>query len=101
MVTRLAWMAHKLVSSNRPTRYASEASCLLEGSDGSALESEIGFEVLSNLPDETLEGKFADQQLSRLLVTPDLTERHGTGPVPVGLLHSTSRGSRFPGSLGG
>ena len=71
----------------------------LEGSDGSALESEIGFEVLSNLPDETLEGQFADQQLSRLLVTPDLTERHGTGPVPVGLLHSTSRGSRFPGSL--
>lgn len=27
MVTRLAWMAHKFVSSNRPTRYASLASC--------------------------------------------------------------------------
>ena len=27
MVTRLAWIAHKLVSSNSPTRYASEASC--------------------------------------------------------------------------
>ena len=27
MVTRLAWMAHKLVSSKRPTKYASEASC--------------------------------------------------------------------------
>lgn len=26
-MTRLAWMAHKLVSSNRPTRYASLASC--------------------------------------------------------------------------
>merc|ERR1711902_220527 len=26
MVTRLAWMAHKLVSSNSPTRYASLAS---------------------------------------------------------------------------
>ena len=26
MVTRLAWMAHKLVSSKRPTRYASDAS---------------------------------------------------------------------------
>ena len=26
IVTRLAWIAHKLVSSNRPTRYASEAS---------------------------------------------------------------------------
>ena len=27
MVTRLAWMAHKLVSSKRPTKYASDASC--------------------------------------------------------------------------
>ena len=27
MVTRLAWMAHKLVSSNKPTKYASDASC--------------------------------------------------------------------------
>ena len=27
MVTRLAWMAHKFVSSKSPTRYASEASC--------------------------------------------------------------------------
>ena len=27
IVTRLAWIAHKLVSSNRPTRYASDASC--------------------------------------------------------------------------
>ena len=27
MVTRLAWMAHRLVSSKRPTRYASDASC--------------------------------------------------------------------------
>ena len=27
MVTRLAWMAARLVSSNRPTRYASAASC--------------------------------------------------------------------------
>ena len=27
MVTRLAWMAHRLVSSKRPTRYASAASC--------------------------------------------------------------------------
>ena len=26
IVTRLAWMAHKLVSSNNPTRYASAAS---------------------------------------------------------------------------
>lgn len=27
MVTRLAWMAHRFVCSNSPTKYASEASC--------------------------------------------------------------------------
>ena len=27
MVTLLAWIAHKLVSSNKPTKYASDASC--------------------------------------------------------------------------
>ena len=27
IVTRFAWIAHKLVSSNKPTRYASDASC--------------------------------------------------------------------------
>ena len=40
-----------------------------------------------------------------LLVSPDLSEGNGTGPVPVGLL-DTSSGSRLgssglPGSLGG
>ena len=74
-------------------------SAYLKGSDGSALEPEIGFEVLGNLPDETLEGQLADQKLSRLLVTPDLTESHSTWPVPVGLLHAASGGSRFSGSL--
>ena len=27
IVTLLAWIAHKLVSSNKPTKYASDASC--------------------------------------------------------------------------
>ena len=33
MVTRLAWMAQRLVSSNSPTRYASEASCRASTAD--------------------------------------------------------------------
>ena len=33
MVTRLAWMAARLVSSNRPTRYASAASCSASTAD--------------------------------------------------------------------
>ena len=69
---------------------------LLEGHDSRGLEPKVGLEVLGNLPDETLEGELADQKLSGLLVTPDLTESDGSGPVPVGLLDST--GSR--GGLG-
>ena len=61
----------------------------LEGSDGSALESEIGFEVLSNLPDESLEGKLADEKLSRLLIAADLAQGHGARPEAVGLLHTS------------
>ena len=39
--------------------------------------------------------------LSGLLVPPDLTEGHGTGPVPVGLLHTSGGGGGLAGSLGG
>jgi len=62
---------------------------LLQGTDGSGLEPQVSLEVLSNLPDQPLEGQLADQQLSGLLVTPDLTESDCAGPVPMGLLHSS------------
>ena len=62
----------------------------LESTDSRGLESEIGLEVLSNFPDETLEGELADQELSRFLVTTDFTESDGTGAVTMGLL-DTSR----------
>jgi len=75
--------------------------CFLESSDGRALETQIGLEVLSDLTNQTLEGQLADQQLGRLLVTPDLTESHGSGPVPVGLLDSAGRGGGLSGGLGG
>jgi len=74
---------------------------LLKGADGSGLESEISFEILSDFSDETLEGKLPDEELSGLLVSPDLTEGHGTGPVSVGLLDSSGGRSRLPGGLGG
>ena len=74
---------------------------LLKGHDGGALEAEIGLEILGDLTDETLEGELADEELSGLLVPPDLPEGDSSRPVPVGLLDSTSGGSRFPGSLGG
>ena len=54
------------------------------------MESKIGLEVLCNFPNETLEGQFTDQKLSRLLVTTDFTERDCTGTVTMRLL-DTSR----------
>jgi len=74
---------------------------LLESADGSGLEPEISLEVLSDLPDEALEGELADEQLGRLLVSPDLPESHRAGPIPVRLLDSSGGGSALPGRLGG
>merc|ERR1712055_366589 len=65
------------------------------------LEAEIGLEVLSDLTYQTLEGKFADEELGALLVTTDFTEGYGTGPVPVGLLHASCGRGRFASCLGG
>ena len=73
---------------------------LLQSHDGGALEAEIGLEVLGDLADETLKGELADEKLGRLLVTPDLTKSHGSGPVTMGLLDASGGGGRFTGSLG-
>ena len=74
---------------------------LLEGHDGGALEAEVSLEVLGDLTDQALEGQLADEELSRLLVSSDLTESDGSWPVPVGLLDSSGSGGGFAGSLGG
>ena len=74
---------------------------LLKSHDGRALEAQVGLEVLSDLSDQTLEGQLADQQLSGLLVTTDLSQSHGTGPVTMGLLHATGSWCAFTRSLGG
>ena len=74
---------------------------LLEGHHGGGLETQVGLEVLGDLADETLEGELADKQLGGLLVTPDLTESDGSGPVSVGLLDAPGGRSALPGRLGG
>jgi len=74
---------------------------LLQGSDGGALEAEVSLEVLSDLTDQALEGQLADEQLSGLLVSSDLTESHSSRPVPVGLLDTSGRWGRLTSSLGG
>jgi len=73
----------------------------LQGHHGGALEPEVGLEVLSDLPHQTLERQLANEELGGLLVAPDLPEGHGAGPVPVGLLHTASGRGGLPGSLGG
>ena len=47
------------------------------------------------------EGELADEQLSGLLVSPDLTESHCPGPVSVGLLDSAGGRGGLASSLGG
>ena len=74
---------------------------LLEGHDGRALEAEVSLEVLCDLTDQALEGQLADEKLSGLLVSPDLTEGNSSWPVSVGLLDSSGSGGRLTGSLGG
>jgi len=74
---------------------------LLESHDGGALEPQVSLEVLGDLPDQTLEGELANEELGGLLVPPDLPEGDCTGPVPVGLLDSAGGRGGLPGSLGG
>ena len=74
---------------------------LLESHDSRGLEPKVGLEVLGDLPDKALEGQLADEELSGLLVPPDLTEGHGTRAVPVGLLDATGGRGGLASGLGG
>ena len=49
---------------------------------------------------ETLEGELADQKLSRLLVTTDLTEGDGSRLIAMGLLDTSGRRGCFTSGLG-
>ena len=74
---------------------------LLQGQHGRTLETQVGLKVLGDLADQALERQLADQQLSALLVAADLTQSHGTGPVAMRLLHTTSGWRALTGGLGG
>jgi histone H3 len=47
---------------------------LLEGKNSRALEMTVCFEILSNLSYQMLEWRLANQKVSRLLVSPDLSK---------------------------
>lgn len=74
---------------------------LLECQDGSSLESQVILEVLGNLPDKSLEGKLADEEVSGFLIPSDLTEGHSSWAISVGLLDSSGGWGSLTGSLGG
>ena len=72
---------------------------LLEGKHGRALEAELLLKLVSDLADESLEGKLADEEVGGFLVLPDLPEGDGSGLEAVGLLNTSGDGGGFPGDL--
>ena len=71
----------------------------LKGTNGLGLEAEIGFEILGNFTNKSLEGQLSDQEFGRLLVTTNLTKGNGTWSVSVRLLDTASRWGGFTGGL--
>ena len=63
-------------------------------------KSVLKIEIRSNLLNQSLEGKFAVEQFSRLLVATNLPQGHGTWAVTMGFLDSAGGWSGLPGSLG-
>ena len=72
----------------------------LQCHDGWALEPQVSLEILCNLSHETLEWQFPDEELSALLVPPDLTEGDGSRPVSVWFLDSTGSWCRLASGFG-
>ena len=75
-------------------------SSYLKCANGRRLKAQIGLEVLRDLADEALERQLADEQLGRLLVPADLTQRDGARAVAVRLLHAAGRWRRILRGLG-
>merc|ERR1719315_501686 len=97
MVTLLAWMAQRLVSSKT---HKVGLTSLLKSHHRRALKAQVSLEILSNLTDQPLERQLADEQLCGLLVPPDLPESNCTRPVAVGLLDTPSCRCRLTCCLG-
>ena len=73
---------------------------LLKCQYGRSLETKITLEILGDFANKSLEGKLADENFSRFLVTMDLTKGNGSGAVTVGLFHTSCGGGGLTSSLG-
>ncbi|KZC12867.1 hypothetical protein WN55_04384, partial [Dufourea novaeangliae] len=71
----------------------------LKGHDGRALETQVGFEVLGDFTDKSLERQFPDQKFSAFLVSTDFTESNGSWTITVRLLHSSGSRCTFTSGL--
>ena len=63
-------------------------SSLLEGKDGSGLESKVRLEVGGNLSNESLEWELSNEEFSALLESSDFSEGNGSWSESVGSLDS-------------
>jgi hypothetical protein len=75
-------------------------SRLLKSKHSRTLEAQVSLEILSDFTDKTLEWQLADQKLSALLVSADLTKCNGTRAVTMGLLDTASGGGALARGLG-
>ena len=78
-----------------PIRYPLPA--YLKSTEGRSLEPNSNrVDQLGDLPNEALEGKPHDEELSGLLIAPDLPESDSARPEPTGLLLAASGGEGLP-----
>ena len=75
-------------------------TCLLQSTNSCTLEAQICSEVLSNFPHQTLEGKFANQKFSGLLITSNFRACPSTRPVTMRFLHPSNRGRTLTSGFG-
>ena len=68
-------------------------TCLLQTTNSCTLEVQMCFDVLSNFTHQTLEGKFANQKFSGLLIISNFMKCHSTRPVPMRFLHPSIEGA--------
>ena len=92
MVTLLAWMAHKLVSSKSPTRYASLASCrATQPNSGTSSQFWNPGQSLAQVSGRAI----SLLRVGTLLITTNLSQGYGSGPVSVRFFYPSGSRSRL------
>jgi len=72
----------------------------LKSHDSAGLKPQVGFEILSDFPDQPLEWEFPDEKFSRFLVPPDFSKSDSTWSKPVGFFDTPGGWGGFPSGFG-